>query len=224
MAIVKVLQIISTGDVMNVNLGFIPSRLDVVNLTTFSDDAGTGLGSAQWYSTMANGSALLTDVVAGAPTISYSSADGVTPFQSNDASLWVETIRVITGISNAAQAQITSLSHGFTSADVGVTTVTISGVVGMPQINTLRGVIQSIVDADNFTVNINTTSFGSYVSGGQANVITGIPPFTQAGYQIFNTPQRNNGFIGVTLGVDVIGGKGDILLITAFLDAAFTSD
>jgi hypothetical protein len=93
----------------------------------------------------------------------------------------------------------------------------------MSQINTLRGVIQSVIDANNFTVNINSSAFSAYVSGGQANVITGIPPYTINGFQVFNTPQRNDGFIGVNLGSSVVGLASDILLITAFLDADFTS-
>ncbi len=232
MAIVKVLKLTSTGSQMSLNLGFIPSRLDIVNFTTFENLVTTEMASAQWYEGMPNGTALVTGsatfattpVVAPVMIVDYAATDGVTPYQSPDASLWVETVRVITGISNAAQAEITSTAHGFTASDVGVTTMTFSGVIGMTQINTLRGVIQSVIDANHFTVNINTTSFSAYVSGGQANVITGIPPFTQQGFQIFNTPQKNNGFIGVILGVNVIGESGNILYVTAFLDASFTSD
>ena len=174
---------------------------------------------------MANANALISTLSAGAPTYSVITTNGVTPFVSTVASqLWTETVRVITAISNAAQASVTSAGHGFTSADVGVTTVTFSGVVGMTQINTLRGVIQSITSSSVFTVNINSTSFSAYVSGGEANVITGIPPYTVNGFQVYNTPQRNNGFIGVTLGSGVIGSASDVLILTAFLDASFTSD
>jgi len=231
MAIVKVLKVISTGTTMDINLGFIPSRLDIVDLTTFENDVTDEIASAQWYAGMPNDSALITACATFATTpavepvmlVNYATTGGVTPFQSSDSTLWKETVRFISAISKAAQAQVTSTAHGFTAADVGVTTVTFSGVLGMSQINTLRGVIQSIVSADAFTVNINSSSFGTYVSGGQVNVITGIPPFTQQGYQIFNTPQKNNGFIGVILGDNVTGVAGDILFITAFLDADFTS-
>ena len=231
MAIVKVLKVISTGSPMEINLGFIPSRLDIVDLTTFENAVTSQIATAQWYAGMPNDSALITasatfaTTPAVAPVMApdYATTGGVTPFQSSDSTLWKETVRFISAISNAAQAQVTSTAHGFTAADVGVTTVTFSGVLGMSQINTLRGVIQSIVSADAFTVNINSSSFGAYVSGGQVNVITGIPPFTQQGYQIFNTPQKNSGFIGVILGDNVIGVTGDVLFITAFLDADFTS-
>lgn len=224
MAIVKVLKLTSTGAAMTINLGFVPSRLDIVDLTTFESGDDNDFISAQWFSGMDNDSAMaFAASTFPATSIKYVSSGGVIPFQSSDENLWTDTLRFITDITNAAQTVVTSTSHGFTASDVGVTTVTFSGVVGMTQINTLRGVIQSIVDANSFTVNINSSSFSAYVSGGQANIITGVPPFTKQGYQIFNTPQRNNGFIGVILGDGVVGTIGDTLFITAFLDADFTS-
>jgi hypothetical protein len=50
---------------------------------------------------------------------------------------WPQTIRTVTGITNAAQAQITSVAHGLTSADVAITSVDFMQVQGMIQINGL---------------------------------------------------------------------------------------
>lgn len=104
---------------------------------------------------------------------------------------WPNTLRTITGITQAAQAQITSPSHGFTSQDVDLTTVDFLQVRGMIQINGLPGVIQQIIDANNFIVNINTTQFFPYSSGGVASVVTGIPPIETQGFQTGNTPFQN---------------------------------
>ncbi len=106
---------------------------------------------------------------------------------------WPNTIIPITGISKAAQAQITAPNHGFTSADQGITTVNIQQVKGMTQINALPGLIQNVIDVDNFTVNINSTYFFTYSSGGVANVVNGIPrpPVETIGFQTFNTPFHN---------------------------------
>ena len=104
---------------------------------------------------------------------------------------WPETIRTITGITNAAQAQVTSVAHGFTSADVNITSIDFKQVKGMIQINGLPGVVQAIVDANNFIVNINTTQFFTYTSGGVYNIITGEPPVETIGFQIMNTPFKN---------------------------------
>lgn len=112
----------------------------------------------------------------------------VTPPSPNE---WPDTIRPITGITRAAQAQVTSVDHGFTSADQGITSVDFLQVRGMIQINGLTGRIQQVIDADNFTVNINSTSFFPYSSGGVANILTGIPPTEQSGFQVFNTPFQN---------------------------------
>lgn len=104
---------------------------------------------------------------------------------------WPSTVLTITNITQGAQAQITCVAHPFTSDDIGVTTVMPLLVKGMRQINGLPGVIQSIVDADNFMVNINTTMFSPYDFGGQLSIVTGNPALDQVGSQFFNTPFKN---------------------------------
>ncbi len=68
----------------------------------------------------------------------------------------------ITGATNAALCQITSPAHGLSTGAV----ITITGILGMVQLNGLTFII-TVVDANNFTLNgINSTAFGVYVSGG----------------------------------------------------------
>jgi len=64
-------------------------------------------------------------------------------------------------------------------------------VRGMLPINGLSGLIQSIVDADHFTVDIDTNFFPVYRSGGVISILTGEPPVEQQGFQVFNTPFQN---------------------------------
>jgi len=90
---------------------------------------------------------------------------------------WPNTIRNITGITRDAQAVVTSPSHGFTSRDQGQTVVDFLQVKGMIQINGLPGTIQTVIDNDHFTVNINSTQFYNYVGGGYANIVAGWPPY-----------------------------------------------
>lgn len=104
---------------------------------------------------------------------------------------WPVTIKTITAISNAREAVVTCPTHGFTSADIGLTSVDFLQVVGMLPINGKPGVIQSIIDANNFSVNINTTNFPIYRSAGVINVLTGEPPTETVGSQTFNTPFTN---------------------------------
>ena len=68
----------------------------------------------------------------------------------------------IIGATNANPCQITSTAHGLTTGAV----ITISGVVGMTQLNGGTFTI-TFVDANNFTLNgVDSTAFGVYVSGG----------------------------------------------------------
>lgn len=220
MAIVRTGSFSSTGSATNLALGFVPSQIRLVNETKLIP--GSGVVYSEWYSSMPNASGYQTTVSSSAPVISYIATNGFTPYQTADASLWSSTRLTITGISKAAQAVVTA-THAFTSADWGVTVVTFSSVVGMTQINTLRGTVVSSTSTTSFTVNIDTTSFSTYVSGGEANIITGVPATTLYGNQILNTAQANVGTIGITLGSSVIGSSADVIRYMAVLDTDVTS-
>lgn len=70
----------------------------------------------------------------------------------------------ISAITKAAQAKITSTSHGLT---VG-TVVHLNGIVGMVELNGGNYVVVAVDDADTFTINADTTTATTYVSGGTA--------------------------------------------------------
>src|ERR1700743_562262 len=67
----------------------------------------------------------------------------------------------ISNITNANNGVVTSANHGLVSGS----TVIINNVGGMNEINGNSYII-SVIDANNFFLNINTTSFGVYTSGG----------------------------------------------------------
>lgn len=104
---------------------------------------------------------------------------------------WLSTVKTISGITNARQAVVHCVGHGYTSADLGITSVMFKQVIGMLPINGLPGVIQAIDDVDHFTVNINSTQFPIYRSGGVVITLTGEPPTETVGFQTFNTPWQN---------------------------------
>ena len=112
----------------------------------------------------------------------------VTPPSPNE---WPNTIRNVTGVTKDRQAIITSPLHGLTSADESITSVDFLLIGGMIQLNGLMGVVQTVIDANNFIVNINTSQFFTYTSGGYLNIVTGIPPIETVGFQTFNTPFQN---------------------------------
>lgn len=233
MAIVKkgTLIVGTGGTAQNLNLGFTPGYIRLENKTKIIGGTN-GVQIAEWYDDMANASAYLWTTTSGAPVISYTSTNGITPFQSAPGTEFVplsglpagatSTNLTITGISKATNASITA-THAFTSADIGVTTVTFHGIVGMTQMNTLSGVIQSVTSTTSFTVNINSTSFSTWTSGGYANIITGVPPTTTQGFQTFNTPLKNVSFQGITLGSTIMVTTSDVWQYVAYLDAPFTS-
>lgn len=69
----------------------------------------------------------------------------------------------ITGITKASNAVISvAATAGFTAGD----RVIIRGVVGMTEINGLHGTVQSVVANTSITVNIDSQTFTTYVSGG----------------------------------------------------------
>ena len=233
MAIVKkgTLTVGTGGTAQNLNLGFTPSYFMMENKTKIVANTN-GVQKIEWWDDMANASAYIHTMTAGAPVLTYTSTNGVTPYSTPIGSEYVpltglpsgavNTALTITGISKAANASITA-THAFTAADIGVTTVTFHGVVGMTQMNTLSGVIQSVTSTTSFTVNINSTNFTTYGSGGIANIITGVPPTTTTGFQTYNTPLLNVGFQGLTLGTTIMVTTGDVWQYLALLDAPFTS-
>lgn len=102
-----------------------------------------------------------------------------------------DLVKPITGITKDHEATVTSVDHGFTEDDEGVTFIMFKQVQGMLQINARNALIQRVIDDDNFTVNINSTTFYTYTSGGVIIVDTSLPPSQTAGFQIFNRPFQN---------------------------------
>lgn len=103
---------------------------------------------------------------------------------------FLETVYPITAITNDNSATITCSSYPFSSSDPGLTSVTFKQVSGMLPINGQTTLIQT-VSGNNFTVNINTTNYPAYVSGGVICIDTGQPPTQTQGFQTFNTPWQN---------------------------------
>lgn len=105
---------------------------------------------------------------------------------------WPQTlVKTITGITRDSSAKVTVVAHGFVDSDAGLTFICFKQVMGMPQINGLNALVTSVVDVDNFTVNVNTTNFHNYASGGVIIVDTGLPSAQTVGAQTFNRPFQN---------------------------------
>ena len=205
---------------LNLNLGFVPSVFRCKDQTVFNTGTITGAIEGYFDTTMSAQTtpmSLVCTYTAGAPVWARSTTNGILAFQSTDQNLFLpqqvpyttnkSTNLTITGITRGATTSITA-THSFTASDIGVTVVTFHGIVGTTQLNTLSGVIQTVTSNTSFTVNINSTNFTAWVSGGIANVITGAPVTTLYGNSILPTAEANLGFIGLTIGTDLMGGAG----------------
>ncbi len=78
----------------------------------------------------------------------------------------------ITGISNATEAVVT-VSNSYSAGDL----IVISGVVGMTRINDQVVRVKSATATDFVAEGFDTTDFGTYVSGGQAQKVTSLIAF-----------------------------------------------
>lgn len=103
----------------------------------------------------------------------------------------------ITAATQANPCQITSANHGLLTGQQ----VTITGVVGMTQLNGNTYTI-TFVNANAFTLNVNSTGFTAYVSGGTWTLI---PPAIDSEAN----PQIVPGSVVITDGTDTFTDQGN---------------
>lgn len=196
----------ATGTAQNLTIGFTPSHFKAWNDTAIATPTNTEVAIVEWFSSMANASAYVwTYNATPIQVLTKITSNGITPFSTQSSSEFASTNKTITAISKAANAVVTSATHGLSVGDI----VGFHGVLGMTQINTLTGVVQSVPTANTFSVNINSTGFSTYSSGGIANLISGVT--------------TNDAVIGLTLGSAIIGTAADVWEYIAVLDTPVTS-
>jgi len=100
--------------------------------------------------------------------------------------------RNISNITKAARAVVTVGSHTFTTDD----TVYVSAVSGMTQINSARYSIYS-TDATSITLNVNSTAFSNYATGGVVNTFPQTGEAVTCGCE-FDIPFRFNSRIDIS--------------------------
>ena len=107
----------------------------------------------------------------------------------------------ISAITKASFAIITANSHGLSVGDQ----IVIQGAGGMVEINNGIGKVVNVVDANNIAVNINSSSFTAYTSGG-----------TLAKIELFT-----DNYLGVLTGS--LGGTGTINYLTGAWSVTFNT-
>lgn len=183
-----------------------PSDFSTLNRNetpTFSDQlcvlVSTGIYQiTNWYGTEGGATALRRKIfkpVTGTTLVGINnpitgviqSINGWSVDTTNGRITFTTNQKTITAITKASQAVITvGASHGY----VVNNTVHISGVSGMTEINGRRGLITAI-GASTITVNINSTAYTTYTSGGQTNARPQTGETVRAGC-LFDIPVRFN--------------------------------
>lgn len=223
--------IISTGAAVSLALGFVPDKFQIYNYTVLAaDSASPAVGYSLWINgVVPSGDALVDTYTSGAPVTTLITSNGITPVVLGGD--WQNTIYTITGITNANPGVVTVSSVSPTNSRTLVNgmTVTISGVNGMTGLNTNRFIVSGLSGTsfnlyDTFGNPVNTTALGTYVSGGQLDVISyppTAPVLNPVNGQVI-TPgfpaglQYDIGFEGVTLGTGVVGASTNVLWWEAF--------
>lgn len=112
----------------------------------------------------------------------------------------------VAGITNAAQAVVDVGTNAFLVGE----SVAFTAVLGMTQINGLRGTITAKPDSTHITVNINSTAFGTYTSGGtvQTHPLDSGSDILTAGCE-FDTPVAfDSAFSAQALGNEIYDASG----------------
>src|SRR5689334_4477470 len=144
----------STTAAVTLPLGFVPDKINIYNLTKLEVNPPNSATPAEswWINGMPSGSASQTVFTAGAPAASYITSNGVTPVILGGD--WQSTQYTISGITNANPGVVTVTVRAPTNTLnlANGMIVTLSGVVGMTQVNTNRYVVA------NYTAGGGTTA------------------------------------------------------------------
>jgi uncharacterized protein (TIGR02217 family) len=109
-----------------------------------------------------NGSPITVGASAGNISIDVNNGQ-ITFVADTTKNVLANSTKTITAITQANPGQVTAVGHGFATGDK----IKITSVGGMTQVNNLYFTI-TVVDADNFTIGVNTSGYGAYTSGGSA--------------------------------------------------------
>jgi len=216
----------SAGTAVTLALGFIPDVIRIRNYTVLAAASATpAVGDSYWMKNVnASANAFVNTYTSGAPVTTLITSNGVTPVTLGGS--WYNTQYTITGVTkaNPGVVTVTSLSPTNTLTLVNGMIVTISGVVGMTQLNTNRYVVAGITGStfklyDLQGNPVDTSAFGTYVSGGIVNEISypaTAPTISATTGQITaqgNPPgnQYDIGYQGVILGTGVVGASTNVI-------------
>lgn len=136
-----------------------------MNWTQWNSVANPSVLKRAWFhSTMPSASYLGVQNTAGAATDEsiMAATGGFTPIDFRNPPTFAGT--AITAVTQANPAQVTSNGHGLVVGDL----VILTNVTGMQQISSLVFEVNTVVDANNFTVFLDSSGFAAAGTGGTA--------------------------------------------------------
>lgn len=127
-----------------------------------------------------------------------------------------EQTKSISAATKATNCQLTISGHGMLAGQVFV----ITGVGGMTQLNNMMVTVVSVVDTNNVTIDVNSTAFGTYTTGGTATMYSRfISNITQANPCVVTC--QNHGlstndkvYFNAVEGMTELNGKGYIATVS----------
>lgn len=141
-----------------------------MNWTQWNSTANPGVLKRAWFhSTMPDASYLGVQNTNGAATDQSirGTTGGFTPLDFENIPVFAPT--AITAVTQANPAQITSNAHGLAVGDRCV----LYNVTGMQQISGWLFEVRAIVDANNFTIQLDSSGFAAPGTGGQVRKVIG---------------------------------------------------
>jgi hypothetical protein len=200
-------QFTATGNAVNIDLGFLPTKFELINFTQQNSVANPGVvKKAEWNNYMADGSAYLVKNTDGAAT-DQSSVVTTGGFTLYDGRNGPQYGPIITGttITKANPAVVTAAGHGLATGDV----VRFSNNVVMKQLGGNSFVV-TVTGANTFTIplNTNTANFTAETGFSIRKLIT--PGMFYPGRRLITNITQANGAVistatnhGLTVGQQV---------------------
>ena len=190
----------SAGVAYTLDIGFEPTRIEVINYTKWATDATKVL--FRYYKGMAAGYAL-SELCED--TSSNRAIEATNGFTVLDTTSFTANKAVVSGVSKANPGVVsTSTVHGFSAGDK----VSFHDIGGMVELNNNRYEIGSVPTTQSFTLkDTDTSGFTTFAAGTAMNEVIDISKKIDA-----------SGSYRVTLGTTVMGADNDILYVVAYND------
>jgi hypothetical protein len=192
----------SAGAAYNLNLGFVPDRMEVVNRTAWATDARKV--EHKYFRGMAAAYDLSEVCADTEANRAIETSNGFTWVPSDH---FLSNKKTISAATAASPCVVTVTSHGWGAAGV-ILTVRIHDIVGMTQLNN-NLYRATIIDANSVSlqdlngIDLDSSGYTAYSSGGSM-------------YNVGALTNDTGGYM--TLGSTVMGSNGDVLDVVAFID------